>query len=64
MIIHTLYMYMCVGKGRRHSYCTRTLQEAKEQVVDLTGQLEMMKMDMMGDPHGRSGNSLFGEVRP
>ena len=46
-----------------HNYCTCTLQEAKEQVVDLTGQLEMMKMDMMGDPHGRSGNSLFGEVR-
>ena len=38
------------------------LQEAKEQVLELTGHVEMMKVDMMGDTYQRSGNSLFGEV--
>ena len=39
-----------------------TTQESKDQNVELNCQLEALKLEVMGEGHQRSGNSLFGEV--
>ena len=38
------------------------MQEAKDQSAELAVQLEMTKVEMMGDTFHSRGNSLFGEV--
>ena len=40
----------------------RATQESKDQSAELNCRLEALKVEVMGEGHQRSGNSLFGEV--
>ena len=54
---------VCVCVVKHQYQFLSTLQCANEKSVECAHELQMLKLEMMGEAAGQKGNSLFSEVR-